>query len=452
MDYGKIDKFLTTLLQKGFGFVFSANQIHYLHQHVLNYLPNLISFKAADKRDIAMLKNQMNLQELHGTGYYSSKRNTTYQIDYLMNLQDQEVLIKRSDINQPFPGIIGFKEISDLDSLSPAGIISYMKRQGYDLEDREQRIIARAKQTLFEKDLGIYVEFVDDIISFLGAIRRFDNVAGLTEARLKGELFKYIRNTALKRVQGKKKITELRDSIFQILKTQAYLVEDHPQRASGGESIRTCYKIGDKYQKAVDDLYQVRGEDKSIFVPNVINNEGRTNFSEILTTESSSDSRDSSIISYEPVELESEQASYPEETPDPEALDPIKIRSALTKHFAPIFYYEYFTMHRHLKYKKYEKVLKTARELLPKFLHIVYKEYYSVNYVLTSEDIDKFVGKFDDVEEFPFTSDELQQFFVQIENIEVSDQSKVAKTCKNTYELYSTIYDGFRQYMEGNVG
>ena len=288
MDYGKINKILAPLLQKGFGFIFSANQIHYLHHNVINYLPNIISFKAADKRDIAMLKNQMNLQELHGTGYYSSKRNNTYQIDYLMNLQDREVIIKRSDVNQPFPGIIEFKKISELDSLSPAEIITYMKRQGYDLEDHEQRIIARVKQTLFEKDLGIYVEFMEDIISFLGAICKFDKVAGLTESKLKEELLKYIRNTALKRVQGRKKITELRNSIFQILKTQGYLVEDHPRRASGGESIRTCYKVGDKYQKAVDDLYQVKGEDKSIFVPNLIRNEGSTDSSEIFATEPSS--------------------------------------------------------------------------------------------------------------------------------------------------------------------
>ncbi|MBA7535906.1 hypothetical protein ES705_28165 [subsurface metagenome] len=66
------------------------------------------------------------------------------------------------------------------------------------------------------------------------------------------------------------------------------MVEDHPRRASGGESIRTCYKVGDKYRKAVEDFYRVKGEDKSIFVPNVIKNEGSTNFPEILATEPSS--------------------------------------------------------------------------------------------------------------------------------------------------------------------
>ena len=107
-------------------------------------------------------------------------------------------------------------------------------------------------------------------------------------------------------------------------------------------------------------------------------------------------------------------------------------------------------MHRHLKYKKYEKVLKTAQELLPKFLQNIYKEYYNVNHAITSEDIDIFLSKFDNIEEFPFTSYDLRQFFVQIENLEVSEQTPVAEMCKSTYELYSTIFDGFRQYMEGD--
>ncbi len=43
------------------------------------------------------------------------------------------------------------------------------------------------------------------------------------------------------------------------------------------------------------------------------------------------------------------------------------------------------------------------------------------------------------------------QFFVQIENIEVSEQTSTAELCKSAYELYSTIFDGFRQYMGGNA-
>ena len=108
-------------------------------------------------------------------------------------------------------------------------------------------------------------------------------------------------------------------------------------------------------------------------------------------------------------------------------------------------------MHKNMKYKKYEKVLKTARNLLPKFIHVVYKEYYSVNYAITSEDINKFINKFNIIEGFSFTGSDLRQFLSQIENIEATDQTTVAEICKNTFETYTTIFDGFRQYVEGNL-
>ncbi|MEJ2251656.1 MAG: hypothetical protein P8Y97_18615, partial [Candidatus Lokiarchaeota archaeon] len=118
LNYGKIDKFLSPLTQNKFGLILSANQIRYLHQNVFNYCRNYISFRATDKRDLTTLKNQMNLQELHGTGYYSSKRKESYQIDYLMELGDNEVLMKRYDLNQPFPVKLDFDQIVQSKQLS----------------------------------------------------------------------------------------------------------------------------------------------------------------------------------------------------------------------------------------------------------------------------------------------------------------------------------------------
>jgi len=255
MDYGKINKFLGPLLKKGFGFIFSANQIRYLHPNVLNYFPNIITYKATDSRDIAVLKSQMNLQELHDSGYYSSKRNNTYQIETLMNLQEHEALIKRSDIYQPFPGIIEYANLDEIQAPSEEYLNSYMFAQGYDLKTQEARILAGIKKTLFEKDLGIFSEFTEDIIQFLSTVRSVDNVGGLTESKLKTELFNYIHHTASKRVKERAKINDIRNTLFQILTTHGYLIEAHPKRASGADNIRTCYQVGPKYRKAVDDFY-----------------------------------------------------------------------------------------------------------------------------------------------------------------------------------------------------
>ncbi|MFX0139368.1 MAG: hypothetical protein ACFFDN_37355, partial [Candidatus Hodarchaeota archaeon] len=61
INYGKVDKFLNPLIQKGFGVILLSNQIRYLHPNIFNFMDNIITFRATDKRDIVVLKNQMNL-------------------------------------------------------------------------------------------------------------------------------------------------------------------------------------------------------------------------------------------------------------------------------------------------------------------------------------------------------------------------------------------------------
>ncbi|KKK60517.1 hypothetical protein LCGC14_3023570, partial [marine sediment metagenome] len=92
-DYGKINKFLDPLKEKGFGFIFSANQAHYLHKNLVNYFENFVAFNTRDKRDIAALSSFMNIQELKGAGYYSRARNQTYQIPYIKNLKNNEAVV-----------------------------------------------------------------------------------------------------------------------------------------------------------------------------------------------------------------------------------------------------------------------------------------------------------------------------------------------------------------------
>ncbi|KKM76806.1 hypothetical protein LCGC14_1376440, partial [marine sediment metagenome] len=131
IHFGKIDKLLAPFIANGFGLVCSANQIHRLHPNVFNYLKNIITFQTTDSRDIATLKNKMQLQELHSSGYYSTKRNYTYQIEYLMSMRNFEVIVKRSDIFQPFPGEIEIKKIIKMLPFSDEKIYEYMGRQGY---------------------------------------------------------------------------------------------------------------------------------------------------------------------------------------------------------------------------------------------------------------------------------------------------------------------------------
>ncbi|GAI70480.1 unnamed protein product, partial [marine sediment metagenome] len=156
MQYGKIDKFLEPFQQKDFGTISSASQIRYLHPNAFNYFENIVTFKATDKRDSTVLSSLMNLEALHGTGYYSHSRNEGYQLRYIESMKKDEAVVKREDIYQPFPVKFDLKDFRETSPLSWEEIVSFMGKQGYDLENTEKQIIQRAEKTLFEKDFGEY--------------------------------------------------------------------------------------------------------------------------------------------------------------------------------------------------------------------------------------------------------------------------------------------------------
>jgi len=412
IQYGKIDKFFDPLVENKFGTIYSASQIRYIHPNVFNYLDNIVAFRATDKRDIAVFNGQMNLETLHGVGYYSTSRNEGYQERYIGNMKQDEAVVKRDDIYQTFPVKFELDELRDIKRLSWQEIVSYMGNLGYDLEKTERKIMKRAQTTLFESDFAGYSNLIEGIIKFLNNLQAVDKVGNMYKKKVKEELQKILHPYILKITKEKKREKDIVDSVFGILVKQQYLVESHPRRASGSESMQTSFAVGPHYQKVLKDYYE---------------------------------SRESSVIKYEPVELESEELLTQE------SINPIKFKSALTKHFAPILYYEFFTMHKYINDKKFEKALKIAKILLKKYLHSTYNSYYSVNYAITSADINKFIKCMVGVVGFPFSEVELTHFLTICKNISF-EQEGIKERTKEAFEMYSEIFDKLKDYIEGDMG
>ncbi|MFW9823118.1 MAG: hypothetical protein ACFFE4_09295, partial [Candidatus Thorarchaeota archaeon] len=254
-DYGKINKFLNPLVEKRFGVLFSANQAHYLHHNLVSFFDNIAVFNTKDSRDIAAISNVMGLQELEGIGYYSRSRNQTYQFRYLMSMKNKEAVIKRSDVYQPFPVQLEWDEIENCPIMGEDKLLDYMKSQGYDIRDTEKKILEQSRKTIFQKDLGIYSGFTEEIKKFLEALKTVDQVGNLYQKKVKKELQLFIFPKASKIYKEKVQIKKCRDELFNILVKFGYLVEDHPIRASGSESIRTSYSVGPHYEKALEDEF-----------------------------------------------------------------------------------------------------------------------------------------------------------------------------------------------------
>jgi len=260
INYGKVDKFLDPLIQNGFGTILLANQIRYLHPNVFNYAENIITFKATDKRDVADLKGQMNLQELKSV--YSAKRNNTYQIEYLANMKGNEVIVKRKDINQPFPGKIDFNDLSNTSPTNYYEIVNYMKNQGYNLKLTEEKILDNSKKTIFELDLVIYSEFKEEIKNCLASVKALDKIA-LSKDQINDALNSYVIPKASKKTKDKKQLREIRDLVFALLVKHDYLETTSRKDPAGNEAMRTTYVVGKKYEQAVKDEFESKKSAKT---------------------------------------------------------------------------------------------------------------------------------------------------------------------------------------------
>ncbi|MFW9939773.1 MAG: hypothetical protein ACFFFT_01940 [Candidatus Thorarchaeota archaeon] len=407
VNYGTIDKFIEALLKRGFGMISSANQIRYLHTHVLNFFQNIISLKATDPRDIAVLKNQMKLQELQGTGYYSSKRNNTYQIDYLMNMRDEEIIVKRSDIFQPFPGIFNINKFKEIPLMTNDEILTHMENQGYKLRQSERKIIARAKKTLFEKDFGIYFGFIEEIINFLKVIKTIDNVAGLYKKKLKDELIKYIWPKASKKVQDKINIKEIRDDIFALLVKHGYLVENHPKSAGGNESLRTSYSVGSHYHKSLQDYFNTRGNTLSdnAIETNLVND------SDFLTKIQEETNRDMINVK--------------------------KFHEIYSKQNSELNWI-LFRMYESIENNEFEKALNIGENLIKNYilnLQISYLKFDN-NSVLEIEDSEFFYEHLSKTKLFPLSVEDIKRYHTEARQI-ISSNEGIEMKAKDLYDILS---------------
>lgn len=415
-NYGIIDKFLKPLIQSKFGLILSANQIRYIHPNVFNYLQNYITFRATDTRDIAVLKNQMNLQELHGMGYYTSSRKNTYQIEYLKNMRENEIIVKRYDIYQPFPAEIDWDKIKGTPKLEEREILRFMGEHGYDVKSTEQQILREAKETLFDKDLGSNVIYLDKIIAFLTDLKTIDQIGNLYETKIIEMLTKYIAPEAKKRQRTNPQIVKLVKNLFSVLIKYGYLVKNHPPQAGGAQTMRPSYKVGDKYNKAIEDYYNVKAEGGVTIDLLEKGTEKPINYENVLQTQNRA-----YIIGKE------------------------DLRGAFAREFSEL-YWAIFKASSFINKGEYRAALKVQHNLVKRFLMSVYKHFYNVNYIVTYKDLEKFIQDITNDPEIPFTQEEIHDYLERYQILNF-DNEDIQSLAIEIYTYYHQFFDKLQLYI-----
>lgn len=413
-DYGKIYKFLDPLIEKGFGLLFGANQMYYLHSNLVKYFDNIVTFRTTDKRDIGALVNRMNLQEMHGTGIYSRSRKETYQIQYLESMKSEEAIVKRSDIYQAFPVCFDWKDIKDRHLMDNEEIIAYMNRQGYNLRDTERIILDQIKKTIFEKDLGMYSGYITEVKKFLESIGTLDQIGNLYEKKLKKELKKVIYPKASRHYKDKAEIKRCRDEIFTLLIRHGYIVENHPKTASGSESLRTSYSVGSQYQKALEDEF----ESNQPYTLEAIEN-GSTNSLSFLE----------------------ERHQQPRKF----IIEKGNLKKALMREFSN-FNFEVFTIYNYIKNDDFKNALKLEHNFIRRFLTEVYKHYFNSDDIITTKNLNDFIEHLNVDCKMPFTKEELHSYLEQFKIIDFEYNNTESKS-KELYECLFIFFSKLQSYI-----
>ncbi|MBA7577427.1 hypothetical protein ES708_19280 [subsurface metagenome] len=307
-------------------------------------------------------------------------------------MKKDEAVVKREDIYQPFPVEFDLKEFRETSPLSWEEIVAYMGKHGQDLESTEKRIIQMAEKTLFQKDFGDYSVLIEGIIGFLNSLKKLDQIGNLYEQKIKKELTVWLHPYILKVTKDKKREKEIKNKTFEILVKHRYLIESHPKRAGGSESLQTSFAVGPHYTEALEDYYEAQRK---------------------------------ALISYEPLDVESSifNNSDNSENIQVEKINAKKLKNAFTAHFAPILYYEHFKMHQAIDSKEFGEALKIGKHSLKKLLLATYNSYYGVNLAITnSNEVAKFIGSISRVKNFPFSEDQLTDFLTICEKVSFKEE------------------------------
>jgi hypothetical protein len=442
-NYGKIPSFLDPLTERGFGFIFMLGQINKTHPNLLSRFPNMLSFRANTDEEIRILKNFMNLRDLLETGFYSSKRKDAYQVHYLKTLPDDQVLMTRSDVDQTFPVKISWEDLKSTSKMTYEELSMYMKERGFNIELSEEEILNCTKKSLFEKDLGDYSIFTEEIITFLKGMKVMHNVGNLYKTKLKEELKKIIYPKAATLFQkDRRKIMAARDNILDLLIKHRYIIEAHPEKASGAQTIRTSYKVSKKFDDACEDYnspfgdiaeeseneftfdeYPEEKNDQIIDIQEPTKNEGSQ---ENITVEERSVKQDESEESYEKAE----------NLPMDEAF-----RNGLVRSIGQDLIFSIAMLDKFLKEGTYENSVHFQRQIIPNFLLTLSTDEYEYRDVdlLTSQEIEEMLLKVVNQRKFPFDIEDMRFFMERLNLSEISDSKILRERTEENYEILKEI-------------
>ncbi|TXT63105.1 MAG: hypothetical protein BAJALOKI3v1_430001 [Promethearchaeota archaeon] len=197
-----------------------------------------------------------------------------------------------------------------------------------------------------------------------------DKVGNLYKAKIKEQLLKLIYTKAQEKFQNDTlMIKEVRDRLFDMLLKYNYIIEDHPRRASGSQSIRTSYSVGPQYQESLDDYYRAKDSTPLKVSVETIDKESDLNYELEALFPSYDETKNEDIVAINS-DWENSDKVFDSKFDKKELEE--TFRNLLMKEF----FFDLTRINFHLKKENYEEALFLEREILRSFLVKFYCEFH----------------------------------------------------------------------------
>lgn len=217
----------------------------------------------------------------------------------------------------------------------------------------------------------------------------------------------------MKLTKNKIKLKKLRDDLFDTLLKHGYLAEAHPKSAGGSETIGTSYRVGDKFQVALDDYFDTKKNAPT-------------------------------DISLELVEQEMDRQHTNSDitrifTPKKNVFHGVEFEEVLVRHLSDVFYYLFqsFTL---IKNKEFEQAILIEKKIIHRFLIALYRDIYHVNYIISNTDMETFIALLCKEKLVPFTFEKLTHYSTLDSQINLEEM---------TYEEYALdLYKNIKEFFD----
>lgn len=252
----KFAPLLKGLQKYDYGLLIRTEKPGKIRSYITEICQNFIGLKVTNYDNQQAFRTLFHLDETNGEGY-SERRHQSYQQSFLTKLPDYLAIIKRKDVDFPYPVMLDLLFGLTLRKPTHNEIKTHMKGLGYDIDFAYELLESKASLTTLEKDFESHRRVISHIIRYMEHMEEMAAVSdvNITKQRCLRELKQFLQEPLLEQLGNNRAATAARKGILSLIINHGYLVQGYDSGVDGTSNSRPFLKPQPKIREAIDEYH-----------------------------------------------------------------------------------------------------------------------------------------------------------------------------------------------------